>query len=173
MNKIININQHQPNHLKALHTLNHVASLQKSKSRRYATLVFFSPVDLSWIITSGIPESPEVRFLIVWLKLNHFLVQQPDTTNTMHLQSTQLPNLKHLYSDPHLESGRRFAVELYSRNSELVKLVSCFYRGALSLIFEMWLNVTLPVELFTTGVAQRNLEFPLPPNSVDSHQTQN
>ena len=28
-------------------------------------------------------------------------------------------------------------------------------------------------KISTTGVTQRNLEFPLPPNSLDSHQTQN
>ena len=38
--------------------------------------------------STQILKSPEVRFLIVWLNLNHFLVQQPAATNSIHLQST-------------------------------------------------------------------------------------
>ena len=33
-------------------------------------------------------------------------------------------------------------------------------------------NVTLSEEVSTTGTMQGNLELPLPPNSLDSHQTQ-
>ena len=40
-----------------------------------------------------------------------------------------------------------------------------------SLMYDRILNVTLSEELFTTGITQRNLELPLPPNSLDSHQT--
>ena len=35
------------------------------------------------------------------------------------------------------------------------------------------LNATLPEKVSTTGVIQENLELPLLPNSLDSHQTQN
>ena len=35
------------------------------------------------------------------------------------------------------------------------------------------LNATLSEKVSTTGVAQENLELPLLPNSLDSHQTQN
>ena len=48
--------------------------------------------------------------------------------------------------------------------------VDCFRRGALLLIFDGILNVTLPEEIFTTGVTQGNLELFLPPNSLDSHK---
>ena len=48
--------------------------------------------------------------------------------------------------------------------------VDCFRRGASLLIFDGILNVTLPEEIFTTGVTQGNLELFLPPNSLDSHK---
>ena len=48
--------------------------------------------------------------------------------------------------------------------------IDCFRRGASLLIFDRILNVTLPEELFTTGVIQGDLEHPLPPNSLDSHK---
>ena len=35
------------------------------------------------------------------------------------------------------------------------------------------LNATLSEKVSTTGVTQENLELPLLPNSLDSHQTQN
>ena len=38
------------------------------------------PITPSWITTSRIPKSPEVKFLIVWLNLNHLLVHQPAPT---------------------------------------------------------------------------------------------
>ena len=34
------------------------------------------------------------------------------------------------------------------------------------------LNATLSEEVFTTGTTHKNLEFPLLPNALDSHQTQ-
>ena len=41
-------------------------------------------------------------------------------------------------------------------------------------MFNRILNTTLSEEkVSTTGVTQGNLELPLPPNSLDSHQTQN
>ena len=48
-----------------------------------------------------------------------------------------------------------------------------FCRGAGSLMFDGILNVTPSEEVSTTGVTQENLKLPLPPNSLDSHQTQN
>ena len=63
-------------------------------------------------------------------------------------------------------------MKLFSGNSQRVKLVGCFRRGALALMFDGILNVTLSEEVSTTGVTQENLELPLLPNSLDSHQTQ-
>ena len=40
-------------------------------------------------------------------------------------------------------------------------------------MFDGILNVTLSEKVSTTGVTQENFELPLPPNSLDSHQTQN
>ena len=38
-------------------------------------------------------------------------------------------------------------------------------------MFDGILNVTLSEEkVSTTGITQKNLELPLPPNSLDSHQ---
>ena len=54
-----------------------------------------------------------------------------------------------------------------------VKTVGCFCRGAPSLMFGGILNATLSEKVSTTGVTQENLELPLLPNSLDSHQTQN
>ena len=54
-----------------------------------------------------------------------------------------------------------------------VKAVGCFCRGAPSLMFGGILNATLSEKVSTTGVTQENLELPLLPNSLDSHQTQN
>ena len=51
-------------------------------------IFFFNMLTLSWITTSGIHKSPEVKCLIVWSKLNHFLVHQPAATNSMHFQSS-------------------------------------------------------------------------------------
>ena len=41
-------------------------------------------------------------------------------------------------------------------------------------MFDGILNVTLSEEkVSTTGITQKNLKLSLPPNSLDSHQTQN
>ena len=58
-------------------------------------------------------------------------------------------------------------------SSQIVKAVCCFRRRAPLLMFDGILNATLSQEVSTTGVTQENLELPLPPNSLDSHQTQN
>ena len=63
-------------------------------------------------------------------------------------------------------------MELFCRNSQRVKSVDFFRRGAPSWMFVGILNVTLSEEVSTTGVTQGNLELPLPPNSLDLHQTQ-
>ena len=62
-------------------------------------------------------------------------------------------------------------VELFCGNSKRVKPVDCFRRGAPSLRFDGFLNVTLCDEFSTTGVTQGNLKLPLPLDSLDSHQT--
>ena len=65
-------------------------------------------------------------------------------------------------------------VVLFWGNSQRVKAIGCFHEGAPSLMFNRILNTTLSEEkVSTTGVTQGNLELPLPPNSLDSHQTQN
>ena len=57
--------------------------------------------------------------------------------------------------------------------TDKVKAVGWFCRGAPSLMFDEILNATLSEKLSITGVTQENLELPLPPISLDSHQTQN
>ena len=47
-----------------------------------------------------------------------------------------------------------------------------FCRGAPSLMFGGILNATLSEKVSTTGATHKNLEFPLLPNPLDSHQTQ-
>ena len=61
----------------------------------------------------------------------------------MHLQSTHTPHSQRLQSDPHLESGRTYVVELIFGNYLRVKTVGCFCRGAPSLMFRGMLNVTV------------------------------
>ena len=63
-------------------------------------------------------------------------------------------------------------MELFCGNSQRVKPVGCFRRGAPSLMFDGILNVTLSEEVSTVGVTQENPELHLPPNFLDSHQTQ-
>ena len=63
-------------------------------------------------------------------------------------------------------------MEIFCENDQHVKPVICFGRGAPSLMFDGILNVTLSVEVSTSGVIQGNLELPLPPDSLDSHQAQ-
>ena len=63
---------------------------------------------------------------------------------------------------------------LFCGNSKGVKAIGYFHRRAASLMFDGILNATLSEEkVSTTGVTQRNLKIPLPPNYLDSHQTQN
>ena len=50
---------------------------------------------------------------------------------------------------------------LFCGNSQRVKLVGCFPRGAPLLMFDGILNVTLPGEVSTTRITQGNLELPL------------
>ena len=59
------------------------------------------------------------------------------------------------------------------RNSQHIKAVGCFRKGAPSLMFDGILNASLPKKkISTTVVAQGNFKLLLPPNSPDSHQTQ-
>ena len=46
------------------------------------------------------------------------------------------------------------------------------FAGELSQMFDGILNEALHEKVSTTGVTQENLDVPLPPNSLDSHQTQ-
>ena len=61
---------------------------------------------------------------------------------------------------------------LHYGNSQCVKPVHCFSRGAPSLIFDEFLNVTRCEEVSATGVTQGNFELPLPPDSLELHHTQ-
>ena len=64
-------------------------------------------------------------------------------------------------------------MEFFCRNIQRVKPVGSFCRGVPSLMFDRILNVTLfDEEASTTDVTQVNLELPLPPDSLDSQQTQ-
>ena len=65
------------------------------------------------------------------------------------------------------------SLEHFCRNSQRVKAVGCFSRGAPALMFDGVLNTTLSEEkVSTTVVTQGNLELPLLPSSLDSHQTE-
>ena len=44
------------------------------------------------------------------------------------------------------------------------------FAGELSQMFDGILNEALHEKVSTTGVTQENLDVPLPPNSLDSHQ---
>ena len=46
------------------------------------------------------------------------------------------------------------------------------FAGELSQMFDGILNEALHEKFSTTGVTQENLDVPLPPNSLDSHQAQ-
>ena len=58
-------------------------------------------------------------------------------------------------------------MELFCGNSQHVKPVDCFLRGAPSLMFDGFLHVTLREEISTPGFTQGNLELPLPPDFLD------
>ena len=92
----------------------------------------------------------------------------------MHLQSTHTPYSQHLRSDRYLQSCQKSVVGLFCGNSKDVRAVGYFRRRAPSLTFDGILNATLSEEkVSTTGVTQGNLKIPLPPNYLDSYQTQN
>ena len=60
-------------------------------------------------------------------------------------------------------------VRPFCGNSQGVKAVGYFRGGAVSLMFDRILNVTLSEEkVSTTRVTEGNLELPLSPNSLDS-----
>ena len=63
-------------------------------------------------------------------------------------------------------------MKLFWRNGQCIKLVGCFRRGAPSFMFDGILNVSLSEADPTTEVTQENLELPMSPDSLDSHQTQ-
>ena len=61
-------------------------------------------------------------------------------------------------------------VGTFCRNSECIKVVGCFRGGAVPLMFDRILNVTLSEQkVSTTRNTQGNLELPLSPNSLDPH----
>ena len=122
------------------HTLNHTTPSLPflKKFRRYKRLVFSISVTPSQIIASDISKSPQVRFLLAWLRLNYFPVHQPAVTNSMHLLSTNNPNLQHLQSEAHLD---------YSQTSARVETVGYFGGRAPSWMFDKTLNATLPNNL--------------------------
>ena len=90
-------NSSSEKHLKALSTQSQCpfSPLPSNKSRRYTTLVFFNLATPGELLTSGIPKSPEVRFLIVQSSLNHFLVHRPAATNSMHMQCAHTRHLQY------------------------------------------------------------------------------
>ena len=63
-------------------------------------------------------------------------------------------------------------MKLFWRNSQCVKLIGCFRRGAPSFMFDGILNVSLSEAVPTTEITQENLELSVPPDFLDSHQTQ-
>ena len=59
---------------------------------------------------------------------------------------------------------------VFLRKSQRVNTVGCFRGGAVSMMFDRILNVTLSEEKVSTTVVKKgNLELPLPPNSLDLH----
>ena len=83
------------------------------------------------------------------------------------------PHSQHLRLDPHLESCRKSVVGRFCGRSQRVKAVGCFRRRAQSLMFDGIVRETLSEEVSTNAVTQVNLKLAPPPNSFDSHQTQN
>ena len=62
-------------------------------------------------------------------------------------------------------------MEVFCGNSQRVKAVGCFRRGALSLIFRGVLNATLSLETVSNiAFTEGNLESPLPHNYFDLNQ---
>ena len=57
-------------------------------------------------------------------------------------------------------------MDLFCVNKQRVTPVSCFRTGALSLMFDVILNVTLSEEVSITGVTQVSASAPLPPDSL-------
>ena len=94
----------------------------------------------------------------------------------MHSQSTHTPHSQHLQSNSYLESGGKSVMMHFCGNSlhDETIAIDCFYRGALSLMFDGVLNDRVLPEknVSTTGVTQGNLELLLHPNYFDSHQIQ-
>ena len=106
------------------------------------------------VTTSGIPKSQELRFVILWQSLNHFLVHQIAATNFMHLKST---HTHATFTDSHLESSWRSVVELSCGSSQRVKTIGCFCRGAPSLLFDRILNAALSQEVSNIETTEGNL----------------
>ena len=119
-----------------LNTLNHTAPSPpslKSIGEEIHDLVFFNLVTPSWITTSGIPKSPELRFLIayiVWSNLNHFLVHQLAATNSIQAQSTHS-------SSPPTPKIYRTSSRIHTWNPNGGLRWSSFERSS---VVDVWLN---------------------------------
>ena len=144
-------------------------------------LAFFNLVTPSWITTSRISKSLELRFFIayiVWSNHNHILVHQPAATNSIQPQSTRRlppppPPKKNICSTPsRTDTWNPNGGLWWSPFKEAVNVLSLLpvFAGEL----RCWiLNVTLAEDLLTTGFTQGNPELLLSPNSLDSHQIKN
>ena len=95
-------NHHQLNHLKSTpHTLNHhtpppflaPSHKQVQETQEPGSLQSRYP---SQITTSKNSQSPQIRCHIFRPSSNQFLVHQPATANSLHLQSTYTPHLQDL-----------------------------------------------------------------------------
>ena len=114
----------------------HFYPLPSNKSKRYTTQVIFNPVIPSQITTSRTPKSPEVKSLIVWQSLYHFLVHQLTTTWWGFSYNR--------------------VVGLFCGSSQHVVDIGCFCGGAPSLMFNRILNATL----FEEGVCATGVNSP-------------
>ena len=100
----------------------------------------------------------------------------------MFLQSTDTRHLQHIQLKAHLKSSQTSALELFFGNNQCVEGVGYFRIRPPSVIFDWTLNATLPNNLLyleeglkrsfpSLGSHKGILGSPLPPNSLDLHQT--
>ena len=123
-------------------------------------------------------ESPQVGFPNTRSKISYKLIEpQPlcCTCNSLRLpiQCTFNPPTSQIYSTScwiciwNLVGGLQKS--FFCGNSQRVKTVGYFRRGATMLMFDRILNLPLFEEVCITGVTQGNLELSLPPDSLDEH----
>ena len=98
--------------------------------------------------------------------------KKPVATNAMQFQSTHpAPIPPQIYStSSRIHVWNPVRDLRWSFFAETAN-VDCFSRGAPSLMFDAKCDA-LSAGVSITGVIQGNLELPLPPNSLDSHQRQ-